>query len=167
MKNAVEQEDNHEEVQKAIKNKIRHFAKKKKEDNLEKAKAAEEAAAKGLAKGKARGRGGKGGRGKAAGAGEVAAETAPKKPRKYPPKVDLKERTLESLNAALPDGCKMSGPDGCDSALRLTVWGGKQCTRSTRLHSEEAATLLIKIVWQIALDDGWETECPFPDLGVL
>eukprot|EP00971_Amphidinium_carterae_P251819 4999786-Amphidinium_carterae.1 len=95
-------------------------------------------------------------------AAPAIAET--KKPRRYPPEFKTSSKmTASDYMQYLPSGCRMS-TDKLDQNWRLSAWG-RRYSRAWRLYGyEESATMLIKQAWQLALDLGYETECPYEHL---
>ena len=87
-----------------------------------------------------------------------------KKARRYPPEVRIDESTtVQDLNTMLPSGCKF-GYDGIDHCWRLAAYGTRY-GRSVQLHGRIAgARQLVVLAWQRAVQEGWESECPFPGL---
>ena len=100
------------------------------------------------------------GKGKCGGRGEPPA----KKPRKYPPTLDMKSGlSIDLLNTFLPSQCKF-GIDWLDGYWRLAAYGTLY-GRSWRRHGEEeGAKQLIKKAWEVAIERGYEVECPFAEL---
>lgn len=89
-----------------------------------------------------------------------------KRLRKYPPKVQVTSNfTEQDCALVLPNGCRMY-IDKLDWNWRMQAFGGKWHGRSIRLYGyEEAAGLLIKEAWTIAIDRGEGRACPFPEYG--
>ena len=87
-----------------------------------------------------------------------------KKARRYPPTIKLDESTsLQDLNGLLPPGCKF-GYDAIDNYWRMSCYGTRY-GRSIQLHGREGAALqLISLAWRRAMDEGWESSCPFPEV---
>ena len=95
------------------------------------------------------------------------AQPAEKKCRRYPTKLPkIKESiNLDDLNACLPAACRF-GVDKTDHYWRLSAYGTRY-GRSWRLYGvHEAAMQLIRLAWQLAIDEGHESACPFEELKV-
>ena len=87
-----------------------------------------------------------------------------KRARRAPPQLTIDESTtVQDLDAYLPSGCKF-GYDGIDHCWRLSAYGTRY-GRSVQLHGRSGGAMqLLSLAWRRAIEEGWETECPFPSL---
>ena len=99
---------------------------------------------------------------KIAAARRAAAPPETNKSRKYPPRMEItSDMNIATANSYLPTGCRMT-IDRLDQGWRLQPFGGRWLSRSQRLYGyEQAAWLLIRIAWTLAIDEGFETACPY------
>ena len=90
-----------------------------------------------------------------------------KRSRKYPPACNLEgETTAEELNSMLPAGCRIGG-DAHNARWSLSTWNPGSTSRSWNLWGVSGAGWeLVRIAWQMAVDESREEEsdCPYPDL---
>jgi hypothetical protein len=92
--------------------------------------------------------------------GPPAAAAAPaKKPRKYPPKVQLGAVTRDEINDMLPFGCTVRA-DTHDQSWILNCYGHRKSRAWTEHTVEGAAMYLITYAWSDAIRLGYEIECP-------
>ena len=89
-----------------------------------------------------------------------------KKPRKYPAKINITEKASEEyVETLLPPSCRLF-KDTLDQNWRLSAYG-QRYSASWRLYGFEGSAMkLAREAWQRALDLGFETRCPFPELLV-
>ena len=109
-----------------------------------------------------RGKGGPRARGRGRDSGARGSADGAKKPRKYPPSLKLDDDfDIKDIEELLPAGARIAA-DRLDQSWRLSAYGTRT-TRSWGLYGQrEAALLLVKIAWDLALETGHEVDCPWP-----
>ena len=109
-----------------------------------------------------RGKGGARARGRGRDSGARGSADGAKKPRKYPPSLKLDDDfDIKDIEELLPAGARIAA-DRLDQSWRLSAYGTRT-TRSWGLYGQrEAALLLVKIAWDLALETGHEVDCPWP-----
>ena len=102
----------------------------------------------------------------ASGQASSSSSTPAKKPRKWPSKIVLEDKQIkEQSNSYLPSGMKLCA-DAIDRSWRLECCG-KRYSRAWRMYGQkQAALMLIKQAWETALQLGFESKCPFAELGL-
>ena len=91
---------------------------------------------------------------------------APKRARKYGPKVDLVGKvTAEQVEAQCPWGSSVYA-DTLDSSWRC-CYHKKKLSKAWRLYGVDgAAQEIVKMVWVYAISMGYERDCPFAELCI-
>lgn len=73
--------------------------------------------------------------------------------------------TPADLTLLCPAGCRF-GIDRIDQSWRLSAWGRRHARAWQLWGVEGAAKELLRLAWRQAIDEGYETKCPFENLGV-
>ena len=96
---------------------------------------------------------------------EKARRAGVKRPRRYPPRVELGDGvTKEEIQGLLPAaGCKVN-EGRLDSSWRLTAYGSCYSRSWNKWTPAGAGFEIIRIAWDAAVSLGYEAECPFDSL---
>ena len=97
---------------------------------------------------------------------EVLAQPEARRPRTYPASLPSSTTpSIQDIEDCLPQGCRFNA-DRLDQSWRLTAFG-RRYSRAWRLYGvQESAKMLLRQAWQVAVDLGHETECPYAELEV-
>lgn len=99
-------------------------------------------------------------------AGSRTSRPPAKRQRRYPPALDFKSGlTVEYLNTFVPDGSRV-GVDHLDRNWRLSAFGGRHARAWGLYGDAESAKILIRLAWELAVNLGHETECPFREIAL-